>query len=112
MKYAMDERGDITVVHVEGKLAFEGSEDIARSLDGLMDRGRKQFVFDLSDVDFVSSDGLSVLLRVRSRVEPIGGWVRVACAKTCPYEVFLKTRLVEILGVYNNLDTALEKAKD
>ena len=110
MKYSVEERDEVTVVHVEGKLAFEGSEEIARDLGEMIDRGCKQFVFDLSGVDFVSSDGLSVLLGVRSRVEPLEGWVRVVCARACPYEVFLKTRLVEVLGVYNDINTALGKA--
>ncbi|MFD5428666.1 STAS domain-containing protein [Streptomyces sp. NPDC127084] len=61
-----------TVVSLTGELDLDTCPGVARAIDGLTLHGRT-LTLDLSDVSFMDSSSLNMLLRLRRRVEAEGG---------------------------------------
>ena len=107
MKIGVEQQGEVTVIRIEGKLGFAERDPLQTELAKKIDEGNKRLVVDLSNVNFVSSDGLAALIAVHKHAHGAGGWMRIVCDNACPYHVFQKTRLVDLFDIRRSLDCAL-----
>lgn len=55
------------LVEVSGRIDSNTAPDLADTLDAITESGNYNIVFDMSDVDFISSAGLRVLIDVQKR---------------------------------------------
>ena len=69
--------GDVFVFKIEGRLDSSNSLTAEEQFSKWIDDGERKFVGDLSDLEFLSSAGLRVLLQVLKKVTPDGGKVVV-----------------------------------
>jgi len=67
-------------------------------------------VLDLTDLDFIDSTGLGVLVGALRRVRAGGGDVRVAAAQPGIARVFSVTGLDRVFGLYPSVDDAMQAA--
>jgi len=58
----------ITTIKLEGRLDAFNTPKLRRELDQWLDKGVIHFIIDLSDLDFIDSSGLAVLVRLLKRV--------------------------------------------
>ena len=108
MRYTVEHQGDATVFHLEGKLGFEARNQFERAMADEIEAGHKNLVVDLIGVDFLTSDGLAALVAGHHQAGEAGGWLRVVCGEKCPYHIFKKTRLTDLLDIRDSLDDALD----
>src|SRR5271165_6929152 len=83
MNLVTNTRGPVVVAAVSGKLDATSSDDAERGLSEAIVPQTRHVVFDLSELEFVSSAGLRVLLQVIKRLKAVGGSVRF-CGLTEP----------------------------
>ena len=57
----------------------------------------KEFIFDISEVEYISSAGIKVLLGAYKRIKSYQGTMRIKKANEQVYEVFEMTALSEML---------------
>jgi len=62
-----------TWVTIQGRIDGMTCSEIDRSLEGLVEQGRRTFIADLEGVDYVSSAGLRVFLSFQKRLKEVGG---------------------------------------
>ncbi len=65
--------GDAFLVTAIGEADMYNAEELERALDGVVGLGGTSVVLDLTEVSFVDSTLLSVLLRYRERLMELGG---------------------------------------
>jgi anti-sigma B factor antagonist len=65
--------GDAFLVTAVGEADMYNAAELERALDGVVGLGGNSVVLDLTDVSFVDSTLLSVLLRYRERLMELGG---------------------------------------
>jgi anti-anti-sigma factor len=65
-------------------------------------------VVDLSQMSFISSDGIGALLSLRKAVLGYGGTVRYAAPQPMVAEAFRRVRLYDVLDIHDTLESALE----
>ena len=68
-EFETHERGDAAVVRLGGELDLAAIEPLQSELDRVCSDGLSTLTIDLSELDFVDSTGLHLLLRLRSRCE-------------------------------------------
>lgn len=126
-------RGGWSVIAVTGELDLANVPQVRRAVIGTLAIGRSYLVFDLTEVDFIDSSGLGVVLGAVRRARAIGGDVRVVVrhaqspanaesgkrpepdrsddlSRPRIIEVFESTGLDRILSMYPSLDEAVHDA--
>lgn len=99
---SVDRRGDAATVEVGGELDAYTAPKLRTCLEELMDSGRcHDIVIDLSDVAFVDSTGLGVIVGVHRRMRSAGA--RLCLASPRPsvgavLEITGLTKAVSVLG--------------
>jgi len=68
----------VAVLHIEGSIDGSSSDELDGAFDAAADGGGSQFILDFSEVDYISSAGLRLLLRFRRIALDRGGRLRIA----------------------------------
>lgn len=64
-----------TTVALRGRFDFQAHQEFRRTVDGLLRSGRSALTLDLSEVSFIDSSALGMLLLTRESCEKAGGAV-------------------------------------
>jgi anti-anti-sigma factor len=79
-------------------------------LDKFVDDGPKNFILDLSQIDFVDSSGLGALVQLVKKVQGAGGTLQIVSNPRVTQTVKL-VRLEQFLSLQTSVDVALENVK-
>jgi anti-sigma B factor antagonist len=104
------ERGEMVVVSVAGELDMATAPQLQDQITDLLDRGRKWLVFDLAEVSFCDSTGLSVFVRAKNSCDEAGGSVRLAAPQRGVLRILEVSGLVEVLQTYPTVEEAVSAA--
>src|ERR1044071_10347862 len=102
-----EQRGDVVVVSVGGELDMATAPQLQDQITDLLDRGLARLVFDLTDVSFCDSTGLSVFVRAKNSTDDAGGAVRLAAPQRGVRRILEVSGLVEVLRTYPTVDEAV-----
>jgi anti-anti-sigma factor len=72
----------------------------------LVDAGPKKVVIDASDLDYISSAGLRVILLTAKKVKAAGGGLTIACARANVREVLTVSGFDSIFGLHDSVEAA------
>ena len=98
---------DVKVVQIEGELDTGSSPNAQNQLDQLRGQGVKKILLDLTNLDFISSAGLRVLLATAQELKENGGDLRVCSLNREVKEVFDISGFSTLLMVFDNEAKAL-----
>jgi anti-sigma B factor antagonist len=91
-----------TVVALSGRVVIETVGDIRRRLHELVDGDSRELIINLSEVDFMDSTGLSVLISTNERALAKGGKVSLSALPREIRALIELTRLHEIFEIYED----------
>ncbi|WP_261303020.1 STAS domain-containing protein [Paenibacillus andongensis] len=86
-------------ITLRGKIYVDEATIIREKLFPYLDRGCKQFVFNLRDVDYIDSSGLGVLVALQKRAHSNGGEVVIKGLQGDVKELFELTRLTNVFEI-------------
>ena len=100
----------IEIIRAHGAVDLLTGPELESSIEVALDKQPSVIVVDLTDVDFLASFGMSILLRTRERLSPTTRLVVVADgpATSRPMEIL---GLTDVLTVRATLQTALESVQ-
>lgn len=101
-----EEHGAVKVLTLVGRLDTETAPDFELAAHDLFEAGGRQFVADMSQISYVSSAGLRVLLALAKKVEGQGA-LRLAGLQPVVKEVFEKSGFSRLFQIFPRLDAAL-----
>ena len=96
---------EVTVVNNEvlvtlsGSIYVEEATAIREKLIEYIDKGYKQFVITVSNVDYIDSSGLGVLVAIQKRAIQNGGGVVIKGLQGIVKELFELTRLTKVFEI-------------
>ncbi len=96
-----------TIVAVEGEIHVSTAPEFSAMLNATVEGGRTSLVLDLTDVMFIDSTGLSVLLNALRQVTHAGGQMAVVCSNPTVLRLFEITRLDTTFDIHAELEPAL-----
>ncbi|MEE8601271.1 STAS domain-containing protein [Euzebya tangerina] len=94
-----DRDDDRSVVAVSGEVDVYTAPTLREHLNGRIADGATDLVVDLSDVGFMDSTGLGVLVGALKRLRQAGGDMQVICTSEPVLKIFRITGLEGVLGV-------------
>lgn len=98
----------ISIIALTGNFDIASAKPFDEELTALADAGNNKIVLDFSEVGFIASTGLRVLLKAAQRVKVDEGALVVCCVGQTVADVFSMTGFDTILAIYETRESAVE----
>lgn len=90
------------VVALNGRIVMANADVVRQRLHSIVERGSGEIVINLSDVEFMDSTGLSVLISTYERAQAKGGNVKLSALTREVRALIELTRLHEIFEIFED----------
>lgn len=104
--YYNETENDVLIVKADGGLNRQTAAEFVDSLTRLIDAGLKKIIVDCSALDYVSSYGLGILIRLHARLKKRGGDVKLSCVRGALPQLLSITRLDQVFDIYSDVNRA------
>ncbi len=101
----------VLVLAVSGRIQTEASEELLKKLNNLIDQGEQHLLLDFSDVDYINSSGLRVLLMVAKKLKGLDGKMVLATVTELIQQIFRVSGCASLIEVYPSKEEALKALK-
>jgi anti-sigma B factor antagonist len=99
------------LISVAGEIHVSTAPEFSERLNAAIADGKTAVVLDLSEVTFIDSTGLSVLLNGLRRVTRMQGRMALVCANPTVLRLFEITRLDSTFDILRTREEALERVR-
>ncbi|MHC5002440.1 MAG: STAS domain-containing protein [Planctomycetota bacterium] len=107
MEFYSDEiDGDVMILAADGGLNRQTAENFIESIEALVDAGLTKLIIDCANLDFVSSYGLGLLVRLHRRLKQHGGNVKICNLRGLLPQVLEATKLAGLFEIYPDVNRA------
>jgi anti-sigma B factor antagonist len=109
MKISQESRGEVAILRLNGKLMGGPDADAFQTLvKNLVAEGRTKILVDLSDVSWVNSTGLGILISGYTTLKNAGGTLKLMGVNKRINQIFMVTKLHTIFEAFDEEATALQ----
>ena len=99
------------VVIARGEIHLATAPEFSERLNGVIADGCTAVVVDLTEVGFIDSTGLSVLLNALRRITRAGGTLVLVCTNPTVLRLFEVTKMDSTFPIVETRDEALRRAR-
>ncbi len=99
MKITKNKQGDTITLVLKGRLDTVTSGQLANELSAIFFAGSVSLVFDFTDLEYISSAGLRVLLTAQKKVNALGTEMTIVGANETVREIFDITGFSAIMSI-------------
>lgn len=100
--------GKANVIKVGGRMDAESRSQFDAACDRCLEDGAMHVVLDFGDLQYISSAGLSSVVRLAKQLNGLGGSVFLCGVKGLVREVFEVTNLLSIFRVFDSPEAACQ----
>lgn len=109
LSYTITEEAGLDIVHLVGDLNMFSAPDLRTSLVKKLEGGIKRYIFDLTQLAFVDSSGIGILVSFVSMTKKTEGGKVILCGLNPQIRnIFEVTRLLSVFTVVDDLAAARE----
>jgi anti-sigma B factor antagonist len=105
--YYKDVEKDVLILSADGGLNADNADEFVRELETLVESGIRKLVVDCTKLSYISSYGISILVRLRGKLAKRGGDIKLASVQNSIVTLLEIADLHKIFGIYANVDEAL-----
>jgi len=109
MEIKQEKRNEIVIIGLVGRLDANTAGQLEKKLLPLIDEGEKQLIIDFSELDYISSAGLRLLLLAAKRLKSIKGKIVLCSMKEYIKEIFEIAGFTPIFTICENQDDAMKE---
>lgn len=107
---AVTQQRNCKVFHLKGRLMDQQQADrLMTALDEELGGQLNTVVLDMSDLQYMNSTGLNILINVLTRTRNAGGDTLIAGVSNSVRQLFLVTKLDTVFTITNTVDEAVTK---
>ncbi|RUS45910.1 STAS domain-containing protein [Cohnella sp. AR92] len=107
MEITIEGQGDVRTVRIGGRLDGTTMRQLEEQFLQLADGGFNRFVFDLSQLDYISSAGLRVMLLAVKKTKAAGGKLALFGLNDNVNEIFRISGFTTIFSLFRSEEEAL-----
>lgn len=108
------EDGWLAVIHISGELDAYMADDVRERVEEVLGSGARWLLIDLTDVEYLDSTGLGIMVGAAKRANDRNGDIAIVCHRPTVLRVFEISGTKELLNVVPTLAEAkalLERAR-
>ncbi|MDR3376386.1 MAG: STAS domain-containing protein [Ancalomicrobiaceae bacterium] len=102
----------VAVVSVMGRIDSTSSGELEKRLTSLLQRGEKRLILDLSDVDYMASAGLRVLLSTSKKSTALESRLVLAAPNEFIRQILTMTGFISYFSVFDDITAAVAAMSD
>ncbi len=91
--------GNKIVITLSGKIYVDEATEIRENIIPFIERGRNEFLFNMTNVEYIDSSGLGVLVAIQKKSQQKGGGVTIEGLRGDVREIFDLTRLTKVFEI-------------
>ncbi len=99
--------GGRIVINPKASITYENCEELEAKFDESINHGKTEIIMDCKSVAYMDSEGLALLLRMHVNMKKKGGKLKLSGMNKVCRDILLATRLITVLHVYNDMQTAI-----
>lgn len=104
--YVIEVDGNLMILRADGGINIGTASELSEKIAGLVAGGVQCIIVDCSQLEIISSLGLSSLLMLHTRIKRVGGEVRLCGLKGSIMQVIHMTKLDRVFEVYADIEGA------
>lgn len=97
---------DVLIIRADGGLNAQTATQFVQSIEHLVEQGLRKIIIDCTQLNYISSYGLTILLRMHGWMKPIGGEVAIANVQGLVPQALHMTKLDSVFQIYPDVDRA------
>ncbi len=109
MAFTVDQFAEVDVVRLPRRVMMADAPSIRNEIRTMVESGRRNIILDLSDVAFIDSSGLSVLISAREATRAVGGDVLLLKPTSIVRSLIELTRLQEVFEIFGSEEHAVQR---
>jgi len=94
------------IMDLSGNVGIDDGPLLERSMESVLEQSPMLVVIDMSRLTFISSVGMSMLVKLHRTLKQSGGHVRIVAPPTDVFGVLDRAHLVEIIPIYGSVPQA------
>lgn len=106
LKFTLEEKQENVIVHLDGRLDAISTPSLDTKLTDLIRQKRKKILLDFSQVDYLSSAGMRLLLSATKQLKNQDGKLVSYAMSEDVLEIIRMAGFERILNIYSNEDEA------
>ncbi|MHB9132314.1 MAG: STAS domain-containing protein [Armatimonadota bacterium] len=99
----------VPVLRLSGELDLRNVPEVRRAIRALIEEGKVNFIINLTDLEFIDSSGLGVMVGGLARVREKEGEIKITCSNRRILRVFEMTRLTQLFEMYDTEEAAAQE---
>lgn len=100
MQTQVEEKGDVIVVRLEGRLDAASSPQLEKQINSIIESGHFKLILNFAGVDYLSSSGMRLILSASKKLKSLEGKL-LACNLTEEVmEVIKMTGFHQVIEIY------------
>jgi anti-anti-sigma factor len=100
---------DIVVMEMHGRITMgSDSQKIEWGVAQLIEQNQRKVIFDLSEICYLDSSGVGILMMCHAKLRKAGGTLRLAGAKGMVEEALAMTSVNKIVQLYTTAQEAVD----
>ena len=107
LQLATRHEGEVSVVSARGEVDVFSAPGLDTELDALIAAGNPRLVVDLSEVAFLDSTGLGVLVKALKHAREAGGWLHLVITSDRIRKIFEITGLDASIPIFDTAQDAI-----
>jgi anti-anti-sigma factor len=109
MNFTESQKGEITLLKVNGKLDSDLSPKLEKKVCEFLHSGQTKLLLDMSEVNYISSAGLRMLISIKKQVKTLSGTFIVCGLRSEVLEVMKICGFDHILEITQTEEEALRR---
>ena len=104
-------KNGIVVMSFSGKIDIQLRKDVHDILELQMANKQNLFLCNFSNVEFIDSSGLGILISMIKKVSVNSGQLKICCVNNAIMELLRLSHLLQVFDIYETVDEAIESFK-
>ena len=97
---------DVLILSADGGLNSQTAAEFIRELEALVDGGVRKMIIDCTGLQFISSYGVGLLVRLHKKIAVRGGDVKIAAPRSMVLQALNVMRMGKLFGIYPDVNQA------
>jgi anti-anti-sigma factor len=109
LKVNAEEEGRNQILRLAGRIDAASSAILEKKMANLLNKEKKYIALDFSEIDYLSSAGMRLLLSMTKKIQPQGGGLVLFSVGEDVMEIIKVAGFDKVLKIFSNEEQALEE---
>jgi anti-anti-sigma factor len=106
-----EQKGDVTILRIKGRLDAISAPGAEKKVFEYINNGQHKLLIDFSEVDYLSSAGMRMLLSTTKKLKTLSGKLILCSVNMSVMDVLKMSGFDHVLEIAENQDDAMRKFK-